>query len=72
MFREGRALRKFFRVVIFQRHMPNTPRVERDFQRRFKWRAGLVFDVRTVLPDELPHLARAIFYALEGDDLVED
>ena len=31
-----------------------------------------LFDVRTVLPDELPHLARAIFYALEGDDLVED
>jgi len=29
---------------------------------------ALVFDVRTVRPDELPHLARAIQYALEGDD----
>lgn len=33
---------------------------------------AVLFDVRTVLPDELPHLARAIFYALEGDDLDED
>jgi L-seryl-tRNA(Ser) seleniumtransferase len=33
---------------------------------------AVVFDVRTVLPDELPHLARAIQYALEGDDLDED
>lgn len=28
---------------------------------------AVVFDVRTVLPDELKHLARAIQYALEGD-----
>jgi L-seryl-tRNA(Ser) seleniumtransferase len=28
---------------------------------------AVVFDVRTVLPDELPNLARAIQYALEGD-----
>ena len=33
---------------------------------------AVVFDVRTVLPDELPHLARAIQYALEGDDVDED
>ena len=33
---------------------------------------AVVFDVRTVLPDELPHLARAIQSALEGDDLDED
>jgi L-seryl-tRNA(Ser) seleniumtransferase len=32
---------------------------------------AVVFDVRTVLPDELPHLARAIQYALESDDLYE-
>ncbi len=32
---------------------------------------AVVFDVRTVLPDELPHLARAIQYALEGDDIDE-
>lgn len=31
-----------------------------------------VFDVRTVLPDQLPDLSRAIQYALEGDDLDED
>ncbi|MGZ5213423.1 MAG: L-seryl-tRNA(Sec) selenium transferase [Actinomycetota bacterium] len=30
-----------------------------------------VFDVRTVLPDQLPDLTRAIQYALEGDDLDE-
>jgi L-seryl-tRNA(Ser) seleniumtransferase len=30
------------------------------------------FDVRTVAPEELPHLARAIQYALEGDDFEED
>ena len=45
MFREGRALRKFFRVVFLQRHMPDTPGVERDFQRRFEWRARRVFDL---------------------------
>jgi L-seryl-tRNA(Ser) seleniumtransferase len=32
----------------------------------------VVFDVRTVRADEVPHLARAIQYALEGDDLIED
>ena len=31
-----------------------------------------VFDVRTVLPDQLPDLTRAIQYALEGDDVDED
>jgi L-seryl-tRNA(Ser) seleniumtransferase len=29
----------------------------------------LMFDVRTVFPAQIPHLARAIQYALEGDDL---
>ena len=33
---------------------------------------AVVFDVRTVIPDELPDLARAIQYALEGDDFDED
>ena len=33
---------------------------------------GVLFDLRTVLPDEEPHLARAIWYALEGDELDED
>jgi L-seryl-tRNA(Ser) seleniumtransferase len=33
---------------------------------------AVVFDVRTVLPDQLPHLMRAIQYALEGDDIDED
>jgi L-seryl-tRNA(Ser) seleniumtransferase len=33
---------------------------------------AVVFDVRTVLPDQLPHLMRAIQYALEGDDVDED
>jgi len=32
---------------------------------------GVLFDVRTVEPDELPHLARAILYAIEGDELDE-
>ncbi len=32
----------------------------------------VLFDVRTVDDDEVPHLARAILYALEGDDLIED
>ena len=31
-----------------------------------------LFDLRTVLPDELPDLTRAIQYALEGDDVDED
>jgi L-seryl-tRNA(Ser) seleniumtransferase len=33
---------------------------------------AVVFDVRTVLPDQLPDLTRAIQYALEGDDIHED
>ena len=33
---------------------------------------GVVFDVRTVSDEELPRLARAILYALEGDDLADD
>jgi hypothetical protein len=32
---------------------------------------GVLFDARTVQPDELPHLARAILYAIEGDELDE-
>jgi L-seryl-tRNA(Ser) seleniumtransferase len=32
---------------------------------------AVVFDVRTVAPDEIPHLARAIQYAQEGDELDE-
>ena len=32
---------------------------------------GVVFDVRTVEADELPHLARAVLYAIEGDELDE-
>jgi L-seryl-tRNA(Ser) seleniumtransferase len=35
-------------------------------------RAAVVFDARTVTDDEVPHLARAIQYAVEGDDLLED
>ena len=33
---------------------------------------GVLFDVRTVSEAEMPHLARAIQYALEGDDFDED
>lgn len=33
---------------------------------------AVVCDLRTVLPDEEPHLARAIWYALEGDDLDDE
>ena len=33
---------------------------------------GVLFDLRTVGPDESQHLARAIQYGLEGDDLDED
>jgi L-seryl-tRNA(Ser) seleniumtransferase len=33
---------------------------------------GVLFDLRTVGGDELPDLARAIRYALEGDDLLDD
>ena len=32
----------------------------------------LMFDVRTVFPAQIPHLARAIQYALEGDELDEE
>jgi L-seryl-tRNA(Ser) seleniumtransferase len=35
-------------------------------------RNDVVFDARTVAPDEIPDLARAIQYALEGDELDED
>jgi L-seryl-tRNA(Ser) seleniumtransferase len=33
---------------------------------------AVVFDVRTVFPEQLPDLTRAIQYALEGDDFPED
>jgi L-seryl-tRNA(Ser) seleniumtransferase len=33
---------------------------------------GVLFDLRTVFDEEVPDLARAIWYALEGDDLLED
>jgi L-seryl-tRNA(Ser) seleniumtransferase len=33
---------------------------------------AVLLDLRTVSPDEEPHLARALLYALEGDDLDED
>ena len=32
----------------------------------------VLFDLRTVTNREVPDLARAIQYALEGDDLIED
>jgi L-seryl-tRNA(Ser) seleniumtransferase len=32
----------------------------------------VLFDVRTVSPEQIDDLARAILYALEGDDLDED
>ena len=32
----------------------------------------VLFDARTVTPDDVPHLARAILYALEGDEFLED
>ena len=32
----------------------------------------VVLDLRTVFPEQLPDLVRAVQYALEGDDLVED
>jgi hypothetical protein len=32
----------------------------------------VLFDVRTVSGDALPDLARAIQYAREGDDLLDD
>ncbi|MGZ5349263.1 MAG: L-seryl-tRNA(Sec) selenium transferase [Actinomycetota bacterium] len=33
---------------------------------------AVLLDLRTVAPTEEPHLARALLYALEGDDLYED
>ena len=33
---------------------------------------AVLLDLRTVAPTEEPHLARALLYALEGDDLAED
>ena len=33
---------------------------------------AVLLDLRTVAPAEEPHLARALLYALEGDDLDED
>ena len=33
---------------------------------------AVMFDVRTVAPDEIPHLARAIQYAQEGDEFEEN
>jgi len=32
----------------------------------------VLLDVRTVTDDEVPHLARAVHYALEGDDLDDE
>jgi L-seryl-tRNA(Ser) seleniumtransferase len=32
----------------------------------------VVLDVRTVTDEQVPHLARAILYALEGDDLIDE
>ena len=32
----------------------------------------MLFDLRTVSDDELPDLARAIQYAREGDELVDE
>ena len=32
----------------------------------------VLFDLRTVTDEQVPDLARAIQYALEGDDLIED
>jgi L-seryl-tRNA(Ser) seleniumtransferase len=33
---------------------------------------GVLLDLRTVSPDEMPDLVRAVRYALEGDDLPDD
>jgi L-seryl-tRNA(Ser) seleniumtransferase len=35
-------------------------------------REAVMFDVRTVTDEEVPHLTRAIQYALEGDDLIDE
>jgi L-seryl-tRNA(Ser) seleniumtransferase len=63
----GVALKTVDPTVFAARLRAGTPsvfcRVEAD---------AVVFDVRTVLPDQLPDLTRAIQYALEGDDVDED
>jgi L-seryl-tRNA(Ser) seleniumtransferase len=33
---------------------------------------AVLFDARTITAEEVPNLARAILYAVEGDDLIED
>jgi hypothetical protein len=33
---------------------------------------AIVLDLRTVSPEQLADLTRAVFYALEGDELDED
>jgi len=33
---------------------------------------GVLLDLRTVSPDAMPDLVRAVRYALEGDDLPDD
>jgi hypothetical protein len=32
----------------------------------------VILDVRPVTVDQVPHLARAVLYALEGDDFEDD
>ena len=63
----GVALKTADPTVFAARLRAGTPsvfcRVEPD---------AVVFDVRTVLPDQLHDLTRAIQYALEGDDVDED
>ena len=63
----GVALKTADPTVFAARLRAGTPsvfcRVESD---------AVIFDVRTVLPDQLPDLTRAIQYALEGDDVDED
>ncbi len=63
----GVALKTADPTVFAARLRAGTPsvfcRVESD---------AVLFDVRTVLPDQLPDLTRAIQYALEGDDVDED
>jgi L-seryl-tRNA(Ser) seleniumtransferase len=63
----GVALKTADPTVFAARLRAGTPsvfgRVESD---------AVVFDMRTVLPDQLPDLTRAIQYALEGDDVDED
>jgi L-seryl-tRNA(Ser) seleniumtransferase len=63
----GVALKTADPTVFAARLRAGTPsvfcRVESD---------AVVFDVRTVLPDQLTDLTRAIQYALEGDDVDED